>query len=688
MISSHLLSEARSSSYCKRYDRAKFSFVSLSSLIIGVGAGYLFFLYDVFYQVTQLEAQFVSWLNFWDVLLIPMGLYLLGASIGMWAAGNFLCFVFSLGFPKLVDSSQKVISCLMGFAILCFMGGLLAMLFVPSPLARSGLDILNEALIYGVGSMGFAGLTFVLLSYFSLKKAAVFMGLFLALVSLLWLFWVPSRFVNIDSKEKQATVSASTDPRDNFVLKSKPNIIWLLIDTARADRLSCYGYEKKTTPFIDRIAQEGVLYESAYATSSWTLPSHASMFTGLFPRSHGVNDGWRWLASEFTTFAEILDGQGYKTACFSNNVFVSPKTNVTQGFQIFTLLRQDSLRNSLLFPSALLRGLNQATGHAFPFLTRWHRVLQGMSVQGMNTMDNGCAMSNQMAQNYIRQALTDSRPFFVFINYMEAHDPYGSSPDWDKFLTGNQKKKFQALHRRRILLKDLYPYYIKEASFTDQDKEIINALYEGDLTYVDRKIGELVDFLRNENMLDNTILIISSDHGEHLGEHNIVNHMYSVYHPLTHIPLIIRYPKIFAPNSRKTEKVQNIDIFPTLLDILNINQEKRPTLNGTSLVGPRSRPFAISESNYTNIFSNYHDLFEAFPHVDQRTFGGLYLSILYGDYEYILLNSSRQYLFNLAKDPYEKENLIDAEEKTVQQLKEMFRQWRRETKSYWRPSLH
>ena len=181
--------------------------------------------------------------------------------------------------------------------------------------------------------------------------------------------------------------------------KGKPNILWIVMDTVRSDRLSCYGYHRNTTPNIDRIASEGVLFENAISPAPWTLPSHASMFTGMFPSKHGTDAEHQWLEEDFNTIAEILYLYGYKTMAYSNNWYASPRVNLDQGFSVFEYTNMGVINagkelTDYLEVSALRRNI--------------HNNL---------LMDDGAQRTNEVVTNWIAEVYQEKTPFFLFINF-------------------------------------------------------------------------------------------------------------------------------------------------------------------------------------------------------------------------------------------------------------------------------
>lgn len=322
----------------------------------------------------------------------------------------------------------------------------------------------------------------------------------------------------------------------------KPNIVLIVLDAVRQDHLSCYGYSRATTPHIDRLAAEGVLFENAYSTSCWTIPSHASLFTGLYPSQHGVSLEHRTFHTQHQTLAEFLDGQGYETACISCNSFVAGGgTDLNRGFGL--TVDVDSARYS--GPGVVQRVLRAAH-------KRWRAITR---------RDRGAERATQMARDWLYQ---QPGPFFLFMNYMDCHLPYRlRHPQRYQFIPPMERKRVD-----RIPL-DPFAAMAGKLQLTPRDCAGIRALYDGSLYYLDQQIGILVDTLKELGVFEQTILLITSDHGESFGEHGLFDHQYGLYEHLLRVPLVAHFPEGGPRGARVTQPIQHVDLFPLIRDRLN-----------------------------------------------------------------------------------------------------------------------
>lgn len=332
-------------------------------------------------------------------------------------------------------------------------------------------------------------------------------------------------------------VIALSQPRQKKIpldLESAPNILFIVMDAARTDHFSCYGYHRTTTPRIDELASGGAVFENAIAQSSWTLPSHASMFTGLFVSEHLTNINNEHLKDEFLTLAEILKKHGYATLGYSNNTWVSRKYNLTQGFTVFheyiDILLRDFLRKRFLIS------------------------------------DYGARNTNVVVRKWIKKSHRANQPFFIFINYMEPHAPYGDTPYRKKFRKNLTRKQLDEINELGKIL-------ARQGTMSRQQQELLVDLYDADLLYNDFRVGELTDYLKKLGILDQTLVIITADHGEHLGDHDLVGHGNSLYDALIRIPLIIRYPAKFGPGTRIENQFSHIELMELILGQLGIEGE-------------------------------------------------------------------------------------------------------------------
>ena len=443
-----------------------------------------------------------------------------------------------------------------------------------------------------------------------------------------------------ETPEQPAQVSQPARSfKSSSSIKRKPNIVWIVMDTARRDRFSCYGYPRDTTPNIDRIAREGTIYDRAVSTAPWTVPAHGSMFTGVYPSLHSATGYTPHLDGAYPLAAEILKEVGYDTACFSNNPFISGTFGFNWGFDTF----QE--------PRVMLQKNNQNSG------------------------DKGALFTNNLIRDWFSKK-DKNRPFFLFINYLEPHQPAYELAD--QYLTAFIKEPNLASTIERIKQENLFTYdYVNSGrvTWTPHDAELLNGFYDANIRYLDMRVGELVDSIRTQGLLDETLLIIQSDHGENLYDHNMVDHMFCVYNTLVTIPLIIRMPGVFKPGVRVNDLVQDVDIFPTIAELAGLSWNGKEQLQGTSLLKPSTRQFSISE--YCPFIMNMIDVFlnSSMREFELHRLASLQKAVVTRDYKFIWHSFGNNELYSVADDPDEKHNLVDSEPKRAEEHHAILRDW-------------
>ncbi len=416
----------------------------------------------------------------------------------------------------------------------------------------------------------------------------------------------------------------------------------------RADGLGVYGNPRQVTPRLDELASRSRCYTQARSAAVWTLPSHASMFTGLHPRQHGVNVDNRFLDAAIPTLAETLQQVGYQTAAFSTNAWVGPHFGLDRGFEHFSALWR-------IFPS-----MGKAS---FPW---WEKALRKRVLE---RHDKGARKLNNYVERWWREARDPDRPFFLFGLYLDAHLPYEPPPGYaERLLLG------KALRNARNANQDAWAYMAGEQNMTHQDFEGLRALYDAEIAYVDSQLGALLDFLDSVGGLDNTVIIVTSDHGENIGDHGLMDHQYCVYDSLAHVPLLIHHLDYFPPEEEDT-LVQHTDLFPTILDLSG--SPDLLDLPGHSLLdtqnATRNTQHAITQytAPHHHRFARRHPDFDPASRGYDRTLDG----IVQNDFKLIRSNKGEIQLFNLLDDPGELTNVAASHPELVSDLADSLDQW-------------
>jgi arylsulfatase A-like enzyme len=335
-----------------------------------------------------------------------------------------------------------------------------------------------------------------------------------------------------------------------------PNILVIVVDTLRADHVSSYGYARDTTPNIDRIAEQGVLFERAFATSSWTEPSHASMLTGRYTYEHGA-DEYKPLDDRYPTIGEALQERGYRTGAFSANFRVfCRRLGFGRGFHRF----EDYYRS----PG------NMLVGTVYGRLVEVYGLHKGLGHQdeiGRLWADD----INDAALDWIDR--DQGRPFFVFLNYFDVHDPYAPPQPY--------RSMFSPLENPGGLINTYWGVDHIYVPMTPEQLQGEVDAYDGALVYVDEQIQQLLTGLEARGLAEDTLIVIVSDHGESFGEHGLLQHTNSLYREVIHVPLIISWPEQVPQGKRVMEPVTIAGLPATLLDL--IGEEEQALFPGPSL---------------------------------------------------------------------------------------------------------
>ncbi len=341
-----------------------------------------------------------------------------------------------------------------------------------------------------------------------------------------------------------------------------PNVILILIDALRADHVSALGYHKLTTPNIDEYARKGASFERAYSQSDWTLPSVASVFTSLLPESHGVIKITDGLPYDKPILTETLKRHGYRTGIFSANHIVSRERGYARGADTIYRPENVPLRDRLGITNILNRlGLFQLVSH-LPGLPEKQEVGNWQIEDDRLVLDR--------AHDFI--TASDDFPCFAYVHLISPHAPY-EPPERDRklFCPGCNEADY-ALSR-----KDFF-----RNSFTLEETEAMVNLYDAEIHYSDRIVGRFLERVLNSSRGRETVVIITSDHGESFNDHGPFSHGNNLYEEEIRVPWIIYYPQKIQPGTTIDIPVGTIDIYPTLLELSGVPGEER--LQGVSLV--------------------------------------------------------------------------------------------------------
>jgi arylsulfatase A-like enzyme len=311
-----------------------------------------------------------------------------------------------------------------------------------------------------------------------------------------------------------------------------PNVVLISVDTLRADHLGCYGHAAPTSPFLDSLAAEGVRFEQVFATASWTLPSHMSLLTSLHPHAHRVETERAGLAPDVVTLAQVLKRAGYETTGFVSWVFVSRKYGFDRGFDRFVELLPAPERRRPGSPDTI------------------------------------------QADAFVDQVLewatfADARPYFLFLHLFDPHldyaPPLAYAQLFDPQLRDASAGRYSALRP-----------YIRGLGRASRRvppawRDRAAALYAGEIRFVDTELARLFEGLRRRGLLEDTLVVFTSDHGEELDDHgSMEGHGWTLYDEVIRVPLLLRLSGAERAGTVVRDVVSSIDVAPTILDAVGV----------------------------------------------------------------------------------------------------------------------
>ena len=339
------------------------------------------------------------------------------------------------------------------------------------------------------------------------------------------------------------------------------NLLFVVLDTVRKDHLTPYGYDRPTSPALDEFADEAAVFESAVAPAPWTLPVHASMFTGLYPSGHGADQERPYLG-DVATLASVLSAAGYDTGCFSSNAWITPYTKLTRGFSdhdsFFEVLPRDFLSGTLARAWQLVNDDDRLRELA----ARLVRI--GASAHARLASGEGADSKTPAVLDRTRafvEASGSDRGWFAFVNLMDAHLPY--------YPPEEQRGRFAPGVDPASVCQNSKEYNAGARSVDDDEWRDIRSLYDAEVAHADAELGRLFDWLRATDRWDDTAVVVCADHGELHGEHGLYGHEFALYEELVNVPLLVAHPSVDP--GRREELVELLDLYHTALDALGVD---------------------------------------------------------------------------------------------------------------------
>jgi arylsulfatase A-like enzyme len=455
--------------------------------------------------------------------------------------------------------------------------------------------------------------------------------------------------------------------------KDRPNIVFILLDACRARNLGCYGYGLPTSPNMDRISKEGFTFDNCFSTTNVTDISLSSIFSGLYPDSHGITVQARTedlVAPGVKFIPEILKENGYRTMAVDWLSRYHKRGYDWYGY-FSESARDADVRKSALnvrnfvkfslpydrFPAPLKKLIKYFYDRIMPaWYPRWYDAEK----------------TTNTSIKLLEKAKERDDNFFLFVHYWDTHVPYNTTPGNAKRFLRKRKSRIRKEEMLKSFLDDEEREFAKKWMRNAADSDDIISMYDGSISYTDKHIGRIYDFLKKNGMLDDTLIIITSDHGECLLEHGIYfDHHCGLYDEILHVPLIIRYPKKFPRGKRLKHMVQHTDIAPTVLETIGVKWNKEhagvsllPSLKGKETrkysfaVMDRKERYALRDTSYKYIVRN--------PSAEPKK---KYADQLEADEE----------LYDLKADPDELDNVVKKRKSVKKRLEDVLK---RETEAW------
>jgi arylsulfatase A-like enzyme len=415
----------------------------------------------------------------------------------------------------------------------------------------------------------------------------------------------------------------------------KPNIVLVVLDVVRADYTGLQPGAKSHTPTLDRLAAANTNFVNSWATAPWTVPSHASIFTGALPSQHGCSMRNFHCDTDLPTLAGILGEEGYETVAFFSNPWLS----------------------------------DEATGMLRNFAMRREAPLGGFMSRPSGTAgyQGGRAVLENVGE-WLRERSPD-RPFFLFVNFLEAHLPY------------DPPAEYRAQHLRdlpdddQVTIEWGFEFNAGRHPSHAVDWERVRRLYGGDVNTSDRLLAGLLQLLEKRGVSENTLLIVTSDHGESLGEHGLVEHQFSVHEILLSVPLVISAPGLLAPGVRR-DPVMLTDLFATILDGVDAEGVAIPP-SSRSLLLPEMQ--AANEETSRPLFAEYAgphrsilELLQSInPQMESERLAVAYRTVRVGGERLTVGSDGSVELHDLTADPQQRRNLAGEMPQLVTTLRQI-----------------
>jgi uncharacterized sulfatase len=487
---------------------------------------------------------------------------------------------------------------------------------------------------------------------------------------------------------------------------SSPDILFIVLDTQRADRLGCYGHNRSISPNLDQFAGQGTLFEQAISPAQWTIPSHASLFTGAYPTAHGVTQSSQSLSNNAPHLAEVLQAIGYETVGFCNNPLVGVLNNgFKRGFQAF-------YNYGGAFPSVPHQSnpwpwpVNYLAEAYTQFLRKISYPIQNLFGQSdlafrislhswltpiWSRMANFKGQNERSVQDIIhfldeREQAQPKQPLFLFLNLMETHLPFWPPGEFIDQVAPYFRHNEEARTILRTWNREAYRWAAPlEKPLSELEDRVLNDMYDAEVAYQDDYLGRLFEQMARRRRQRDTLTIVVADHGDGLGDHGYFGHAFVAYQELVHVPFILHWPDRIPPSNRIDTPVSTRRAFHTILDAAAETSGQNATIEELlSAEAANVRRLALrhtiegrdpeQQTAFSEIYppmnfvkaieSRQPELLEQYRCLSTRR--AIVRATMLDDkpdiasqLKLITINGTPDELFNLEPDPFEREDIID-----------------------------
>ncbi|MCU4800458.1 sulfatase [Halobacteria archaeon HArc-gm2] len=454
----------------------------------------------------------------------------------------------------------------------------------------------------------------------------------------------------------------------------QPNVVLFVADTTRADD----AFDPSVAPTLAELAEAGTRVTRAFSTAPWTLPAHASMLTGSYPSKHGAYTGHERLDGSLPTLPALLGDAGYETVCVSNNTWLSSASGFDRGFdefrQMWQLVQSDTSLGEIVqvTEGSSVDAVGRKLFEGNPVVNGVNALYQSL-VRNRDRNDDGAARSTRWIEHWLSDRSGD-RPFFLLANYIEPHLDYRPP----RRLAEEHLPADVTYDEAMAVPQEPWEYLAGNVTLSDRELRALRGLYRAEIAAVDEQIAAISEALRETGEWEDTVFVVTADHGENVGDHGMMDHQYCLYDTLVHVPLVV-HGGAFTGYGDLTDLVSLVDLAPTLLDAAGVRaDDARATFQGRSFhpaTHARSREFVVSEymAPQPSMAALEHHVGDLPAHVEKHDRS--LRAIRTRSHALVRGSDGSRSLYDLRSDPGETADVAASNPRTAADLGETLDEW-------------